>query len=179
MRPSLTPCFFVNSSCDLLRNSCTALMSHSLKVVRVAVVWCDITSCAAIFRRNGDMRLRATRPSADWRSSAARGGKLTASPAGFFSATASTSPFVRRPSLPVPAIFSGSRCSSSTMRRTAGESGTAAGSVDAGPRSATAATAAFFSASGAFFSSGLAFCSTAGASCESSMVATTSPIFTS
>ena len=41
----------------------TALMSHSLKVVRMAAVCCAITSWAAIFRRKGERCLRVTRPS--------------------------------------------------------------------------------------------------------------------
>ena len=45
MKPSLRPFFFVNASCDFARNACTALMSHSLKVVRMAAVCCAMTSC--------------------------------------------------------------------------------------------------------------------------------------
>src|SRR5712692_6356022 len=64
------------------------------------------------------------------------------------------------------------------MRRTAGESGPGAGGVDPGPRSAPKAfgAATHFVASAAFFSAGSDL---AGAVFESSMVATTSPIFTS
>src|SRR6266496_3020494 len=95
IKPSLTLFFFVNLSCDFARNSCTALMSHSLKVVRMAAVCCAITSCAAILRRSGDILLRVNRPSDDWRSCSAREeGKLTASPTDLrSSAAASTSPF--------------------------------------------------------------------------------------
>src|SRR5437899_12624192 len=86
IKPSLTLLFFVNFSCDFARNSCTALMSHSLKVVRMAAVCCAITSCAAILRRSGDILLRVNRPSDDWRSCSAGAdgtatpGELTASP---------------------------------------------------------------------------------------------------
>ena len=70
----------------------------------------------------------------------------------------------------MPEILSGAICSSSTMRRTAGERAVAGG-VDPGvPRSAPAATD-FFSDGAAFFS--------VGADLVSSIVATTSPIFTS
>ena len=65
MKPSLMPCSFVNASCDFARNSCTALMSPSLNVVRMAAVCCAMTSCAAILRRNGDIFFRVNRPSAD------------------------------------------------------------------------------------------------------------------
>src|SRR6266550_1762298 len=81
IKPSLTPFFFVNFSCDFTRNSCTALMSHSLKVVRMAAVCCAITSCAAILRRSGDILLRVNRPSADWRSCSA-GADGTTTPGG-------------------------------------------------------------------------------------------------
>ena len=64
------------------------------------------------------------------------------SAASRFCAAASASPFVRRPPLPVPVIFAGSSFSSSTMRRTAGESAISVGRIRRlrRPRSATAAT---------------------------------------
>src|SRR5438445_11113768 len=64
IKPSFTPFFLVNSCCLLRRNSCTALMSHSLNVVRIAAVCCAITTCCAILRRNGDIFLRVKRASA-------------------------------------------------------------------------------------------------------------------
>ena len=187
IKPSFTPFFFVNSCCLLRRNSCTALMSHSLNVVRIAAVCCAITSCCPILRRNGDIFLRTKRPSPDGCTSRVS----IFSPALPRSCTtASTSSFVRRPPSPVPRIFSASSFSSSTMRRTAGESVVVPMSRDdSGPlRSTAAATGSFFSVgffdgsasflcSGAFFDGASFFCS---AGCfESSIVATTSPIFTS
>ena len=44
-----------------VRSACTSLMSHSLKVVRMAAVCCAMTSCAAILRRSGDIFLRVKR----------------------------------------------------------------------------------------------------------------------
>ena len=41
----------------------TPLMSHSLKVVRMAAVCCAMTSWAAILRRSGVSFLRVVRPS--------------------------------------------------------------------------------------------------------------------
>src|SRR4051812_45976166 len=61
MNPSLIPCSLVNASCISARNFITALMSHSLNVVRIAAVCWAITNCAAILRRNGDIRLRTIR----------------------------------------------------------------------------------------------------------------------
>src|SRR6266513_2816851 len=49
IKPSLTLFFFVNFSCDFARNSCTALRSHSLKVVRMAAVCCAITNFADFY----------------------------------------------------------------------------------------------------------------------------------
>ena len=142
IKPSLTPFFFVNSSCDLLRNSCTALMSHSLKVVRIAAVCCAITSCCAILRRSGDIFFRTNRPSAEGSTSRAS----IFSPALPRSCTAaSTSAFVRRPPLPVPGIFSGPSSSSSTIRRTAGERGFSADCF------LSVSSVAFFSGSDSFF----------------------------
>ena len=40
-------------------------MSHSLKVVRIAAVCWAMTSCAAILRRSGDIFLRVNRPLSD------------------------------------------------------------------------------------------------------------------
>ena len=161
-------------------------MSHSLNVVRIAAVCCAITSCAAIFRRNGDIFFRTNRPSCDSRFSVVgeavcfpSAGTLIASPTVLLLvllAASSASAFVRRPSGPVPEIFSGSRCSSSTIRRTAGDRVRAGLAVFASADSSLGGAAACASDfAGAFFSAGLA----AGAFFESSMVATTSPIFTS
>ena len=165
-------------------------MSHSLNVVRIAAVCCAITSCCAILRRNGDIFFRVKRA---WSPVGDEGwvpAKLTAfatdSALPLRSVAANTSPFVRRPPSPVPRIFSGSSFSSSTMRRTAGES-TAGGVGDSGPpRSAPAATEAVFfsnSASVFLFSSDCFFGFSSFLSAvrcfESSITATTSPIFTS
>src|SRR5437588_2269706 len=185
--PSLTPFFLVNSSCAFLRNSCTALMSHSLNVVRIAAVCCAITSCCAILRRNGDIFLRMNRPSAFAKASAGRPADKSALPRS--SSAANTLALVRRPLLPVPGIFSGSSFSSSTMCRTAGERGfSSSGGGFFSPSSTVFSTASgslFFSTGSFFFSGGFSafFASgtffSAGRSFESSIVATTSPIFTS
>ncbi len=45
MKPSFTPCRLRNSSCISLRSPMTVLMSHSLKVVRMAAVCWAMTSC--------------------------------------------------------------------------------------------------------------------------------------
>ena len=63
MKPSLTPCFFVNSSWSSLRRAITALISHSLNVVRMAAVCCAITSWVAILRRRGESFFRTVRDS--------------------------------------------------------------------------------------------------------------------
>ena len=89
-----------------------------------------------------------------------------------FSAAANTSALVNRPPLPVPLRREVSTFSSSTMRRTAGErtceaTDLSSGSLEALDPSPVAA---------GFFSPGA---SLAGADFESSIVATTSPIFTS
>ena len=139
MKPSLTPCFLVNASCIFARRAMTPLMSHSLKVVRMAAVCCAMTSWAAILRRRGVSFLRVVRP-ASARLGDRRGGGGAAFPArpaagaaGRFSTKPSTSPLVARPPLPVPVISAGETCSSSINRRTAGESGrSAAGLAVAG-----------------------------------------------
>ena len=159
-------------------------MSHSLNVVRIAAVCCAMTNCCAILRRNGDIFLRTTRPS--WAAGASDSTGPATSVAGLasvsvrsgaprFCVTASASPLVMRPPFPVPEIFAGSSFSSSTMRRTAGESAISAGGVgnSGRPRSATAATEV---CSGAPFS---LFVGAAPAALDSSISATTSPIFTS
>src|SRR5438067_2738287 len=194
IRPSLIPFFFVNSSCLFRRNSCTALMSHSLNVVRIAAVCCAITSCCAILRRNGDIFFRMNRPSPDGSTSIGDGAAalLTASPTGLVlprpSTAANTSALVRRPSWPVPEIFAGASLSSSTRRRTAGERGFSfsGGAFSLCSTVFSAASGCFSFSSGAFFFSGgfSAFFSSgtffsSGRCFESSIVATTSPIFTS
>ena len=140
IRPSLIPFFFVNSSCLFRRNSCTALMSHSLNVVRIAAVCCAITSCCAILRRNGDIFLRMNRLSVFAEATADR----SAFPRPF--AMANTSALVRRPPLPIPGTFSGSSFSSSTTRRTAGERGFSFSGA-----AFFSSLTPFFSASGSFF----------------------------
>ena len=155
-------------------------MSHSLNVVRIAAVCCAITNCAAIFRRNGDIFFRTNRPSANCPPT--DGPAVAGSMSIFFSlaprfcAAVSASAFVRRPPGPVPEIFSGLRCSSSTIRRTAGDRVRAGLAVFASADFSLGGAAVFVSDFAAAFSSaGLA----AGAFFESSIVATTSPIFTS
>src|SRR5262249_33469960 len=102
------------------------------------------------------------------------------------STAVSASALIRRPPGPVPAILSGSRFSSSTTRRTAGES-VAAGAADSGlpPSTPPITGSAFFGGSGCFaFPSGAFFFPfsslfSSGVRFESSITAITSPIFTS
>ena len=90
MKPSFTPCFLMNSSCTCLRRSITALMSTSLKVVRIAAVCWALTRCVAILRRSIDILRRVVRPSVtgsvETRSAAAAGGVKS----GFAAAGAAT-----------------------------------------------------------------------------------------
>ncbi len=108
--------------------------SASLKVVRIAAVCCASTSRWAIFWRMPLIRWRVSR------GRAREGGATTAdaglgvgcggvgvgaagarSGAAGVARWARTSPLVIRPLRPVPSILVGSRCSSATKRRTAGE----------------------------------------------------------
>ena len=177
MNPSLSPFFFVKASCDFARNACTSVMSHSLKVVRMAAVCWAMTSWAAIFRRNGDIFFRVNR-------------SVPGAPAGFSSARLSTafgagasaaacrlcaalsaSAFVTRPPFPLPRISCGSSFSSVTTRRAAGESASEDTAEEAGcPADFSADGADLVSLFGAVDFASLAV---------SSIVATTSPIFTS
>ena len=160
-------------------------MSHSLKVVKIAAVCCAMTNCCAILRRNGDIFLRTTRPSFAAGASDSTGPAISVavpesvsvrSDAARSCAATSASPLVMRPPFPVPEIFEESSFSSSTMRRTAGESAAAVAGVGDSdrPRSATAATEACSDALFSFFTGAVST-----AAPDSSISATTSPIFTS
>src|SRR5215213_4425621 len=61
MKPIFAPCFFSNFSLYFARRSWMAVMSASLNVVSVAVVFCDSNSRSAIRRRIGDMGCRVIR----------------------------------------------------------------------------------------------------------------------
>ena len=125
-------------------------MSASLNVVRIAAVCCAITSCAAIFRRSGERRLRVTRPV----SCGAMFSEMTASDS-FAAATAAAG---------VSATGAGAATGTGTA---SGFAAFFAGLVSGDFASAGFASAVFSAA---------AF---AGAAAPASMVATTSPIFTS
>ena len=65
MKPSLTPYLLRKTSWRSLRSCITALMSHSLNVVRMAAVCWAMTSWAAILRRSGDSFFLTAREFAD------------------------------------------------------------------------------------------------------------------
>ena len=175
MKPSFTVFFFVKASCDFLRSSITAVMSHSLNVVKMAAVCCAITSWAAILRRSGDIFLRVKRPVS------AEAGEVVsaisvAGAAPRSCTAASTSPFVRRPPFPVPVRWAVCSFSSSTIRRTAGDKAAAFGDFFSPLIGASVRLGSGFSLT----SSGVATVAVAAvAGAEGSIVATTSPIFTS
>ncbi len=123
MKPRRTPCFFSNRSLYLVRASMTADMSTSLKVVRIAALFCaSLRRLATVWRRRVILTRSWPRPGPV---TAAAGPVLGATLAGAGAEpdaiAAITSSLVRRPSLPVPVMRLGSRPCSSTMRRTAGE----------------------------------------------------------
>src|SRR5438874_158743 len=100
MNPSFAPCFFSNFSLYFARSSWMAVMSASLNVVSVAVVFCDSSSRSAIRLRIGDIGWRVTRDSGeggggDAGRAAGAGGPLDG--LGVDSVKANTSPFVTRP----------------------------------------------------------------------------------
>ena len=106
-------------------------MSHSLKVVRIAAVCCAMTSCCRdlaaqrrhlLARETAIRRLSRRLSSVAISASGERWSTLSR-----FCAAASASAFVRRPPLPLPRDRCGSSFSSSTIRRTAGESTSAFG----------------------------------------------------
>ena len=147
-------------------------MSHSLKVVRMAAVCCDMTSWAAILRRRGDIFLRVKRSSPVATGSmgafADRGFSWSSvAGAGVACRWEITSPFVTRPPLPVPLIFAGSTFSSVVILLTAGDRKSALEE-----RGSAALAAGLDSFAGAALV-------LAGTAALSSMTATTSPIFTS
>ncbi len=144
----------------------TADMSHSLNVVSIAASCWAATRRWAIFWRRGDNLRRVCRADATGLGAAgpapaapaagAEGALATARPA---SAAASMSPLETRPPLPEPAMVAGSMPVSTASRRTAGDC-----SCDASRGEGTPPTAAAAGATPA---------------ADSSIDATTWPIFTS
>ena len=164
----------VNFSCAFLRSAMTSLMSHSLKVVRMAAVCCAMTSWAAILRRRGDIFLRVKRSSSlgtgcsRTDSFRARGLFLIVGRRFRVRSQMRNDVAFRDPAaLPVPLIFAGSSFSSVVIRLTAGERTSA---LDERLPADLAAGA------GSLGGAGWAL---AGAVASSSITATTSPIFTS
>ena len=164
MKPSLKPFLLTKSSWYFERMPMTADMSTSLKVVRSAALCCAETSRSAILWRSGVSFLRVWR-SPDWGAAA---GTFAGDGAGAgAAAAASMSPFVTRPSLPVPATLAGLTLVSSAILRTAGDCVAAACGAALGDAAA---------------GKGEAVCFLVGAGAAppaASIVATTWPIFTS
>ena len=105
----------------------TALMSTSLKVVSIAAVFCASLRRRAMVGRSLVIRTRSSR-AASWGAEGARtctgaAGAGAAPGAGPRAMAASMSPFVTRPSLPLPATLPGSTPDSAARRPTAGPLG--------------------------------------------------------
>src|SRR5438552_2522846 len=186
MKPSPMPCCFWKRSLCSARSAITALMSSSLKVVRMAAVCCAWTRRSAIRRRIG---LSGTRSSPSARAADGFGAAGTSIRTGraLRSRYASTSSLVSRPPLPEAGTSVGSRSCSARRRRTAGLSGptarAATGSASASARASGAAGAAGtggtgFGASGAAGACLGAAGAAARAPPSSSMRATSSPTAT-
>src|SRR5256886_13517206 len=141
MKPSPMPCCFWKRSLCSARSAITALMSSSLKVVRMAAVCCAWTRRSAIRRRIG---LGGTRSSPWARAADGCGAAGTSIRTGraLRSRYASTSSLVSRPPLPEAGTRVGSRSCSARRRRTAGLSGPT-------PRAATGSASASAGACGA------------------------------
>src|SRR5213593_3770390 len=184
MKPSPMPCCFWKRSLCSARSAITALMSSSLKVVRMAAVCCAWTRRSAIRRRIG---LSGTRSSPSARAADGFGAAGTSIRTGraLRSRYASTSSLVSRPPLPEAGTRVGSRSCSARRRRTAGLSGpTARAAADAASasagarRAAGAAGAGFGAGSGAAGAGFGAAGAAARAPPSSSMRATSSPTTT-
>src|SRR5438309_3233056 len=182
MKPSPMPCCFWKRSLCSARSAITALMSSSLKVVRMAAVCCAWTRRSAIRRRIG---LSGTRSSPSARAADGFGAAGTSIRTGraLRSRYASTSSLVSRPPLPEAGTRVGSRSCSARRRRTAGLSGptpraATSASASAGARCAAGAAGAGFGASGAAGAGFGAAGAAARAPPSSSMRATSSPTAT-
>src|SRR6266480_2554808 len=152
MKPSPMPCCFWKRSLCSARSAITALMSSSLKVVRMAAVCCAWTRRSAIRRRIG---LSGTRSSPSARAADGCGAAGTSIRTGraLRSRYASTSSFVSRPPLPDAGTRVGSRSCSARRRRTAGLSGPTARAAE-GVASASAGASCAAGAAGAGFGAG-------------------------
>src|SRR5436190_7525550 len=183
MKPSPMPCCFWKRSLCSARSAITALMSSSLKVVRMAAVCCAWTRRSAIRRRIG---LSGTRSSPSARAADGCGAAGTSIRTGraLRSRYASTSSLVSRPPLPEAGTRVGSRSCSARRRRTAGLSGptpraaTGSASASAGARGAAGMAGAGFGVSGAAGAGFGAAGAAARAPPSSSMRATSSPTAT-
>src|SRR5206468_659902 len=154
MKPSPMPCCFWKRSLCSARSAITALMSSSLKVVRMAAVCCAWTRRSAIRRRIGLSDTRSS-PSARAADGCGAAGTSIRTGRALRSRYASTSSLVSRPPLPEAGTRVGSRSCSARRRRTAGLSGptpraaTGSASASAGARGAAGMAGAGFGVSGA------------------------------
>ena len=160
MKPSLTPCFRSNRSLYSLRSAITALMSTSLKVVSMAAVFCASLRRRAMVCRKRVMCTRSSRAASSGGEGArtckvATGCATGMGAAAARSIAASMSPFVTRPSLPVPSTAAAARPNSALRRRTAGETG-AAGAAGLGGGAAAEGAGACSAACGRGFSASTA-----------------------
>src|SRR6185312_2888030 len=123
MKPSFTPCFFSKRSLYRVRKSMRFERSASLKVVSVAVAFCEASRRSAMRRRICDIGSRVVR----WLA-AGRAGSTGCGRGSGARGAASTSPFVTRPPGPVPGTSVAFRPDSVSKRVAAGPGGgTAAG----------------------------------------------------
>ena len=158
MKPILTPCSFSNFSWKRLRISITGAMFTSLNVVRIALVAWDCSSRSATRARKRDIGTRCSGRSARFMlTGGATAGSAAGCPVGAGAlvagagraAATSTSPFVMRPSLPVPVTEPGAMPWSAISFAAAGiatpplaDAGAAAGAEAAGAATGAGAGAA-------------------------------------
>src|SRR5262245_4724539 len=187
MKPSPTPCCCWKRSLYSARSASTALMSISLKVVRMAAVCWACTSRSAMRLRRGVMGTTSSPSDAGGGTGDGAGRGVATAAAGTAlgagvprSRYASTSSLVRRPPLPVPGMSAGSRSCSVIRRRTAGMSGPTTRLAGAGAGRATGAisTARATGAAATGASAGAAARAGAAAWAACSRRATTSPTAT-
>ena len=144
MKPSFWPCRFSNASLYSARSPITAPISTSLKVVSIAAVFCASFRRRAMVWRRRVIFTRSSPPSSGRAEALAAG---AAAAATGFARKACTSPFVTRPSLPLPApICAGVTPASAIALVAAGPFGRVAAGALAG---ASAAGAGFAAGAGA------------------------------
>src|SRR5260221_11099819 len=101
MKPRRTPCSFSKRSWYFFLSSITGAMLTSLNVVRIAAVDCDCTRRSAMRCRNRDMGTRCSPREPGW-GIEARGARAACAGADVGVDAPITSPFVTRPSRPLP-----------------------------------------------------------------------------